>query len=481
MTLYMDGVGRFLDYRETAPNNASPDMYLDREGNVDTDASKLGHRAVGVPGTVAGLWEAHQAYGRVPWAELLAPAVALARDGFVVSPALAEEAETLQPRFQATNFSAYFGALEAGKTFHQPELAEPLERIAHEGPGEFYRGHTAALIVAEMNRGGGLVKAADLVGYRPIWREPIVFDWRGYRVLSAPLPSSGGFAIAQFLKLYDLRRADFAGLPHDSAGYIHLKAEIEKRIFADRARYLGDPDFVDVPMARLLGDEYLASRASGIDPGRISSPESVQPPAEGMHTTHFSILDGAGNAVSNTFTLNTSFGSGVVVTGGGFLLNNEMDDFAVAPDVPNYFGVVGNRANAIEPGKRMLSSMSPTIALRGDAVAMVVGAMGGPAIFTTIYQVMLNLETFGMTAAEAVAATRVHHQLLPPDLITYMADDLLPETTVAQLRGMGYRVEPHFSRFGDVQLIWVTGEGELQAASDPRFSGKSAVLELPDT
>ncbi len=479
MTLYMDGQARFLDYRETAPSLANRDMYLNVQGEVDGEASILGHRAVAVPGTVAGLWAAHQEYGGMPWAELLAPAVKLARGGFMVSPELEAAVRSAAPRFADTNFSDYFGAITAGEIFRQPELADTLDRISREGPEEFYRGHTAALVVSEMIRGGGLVKATDLLGYRAVWREPLAFEWRGYRVLTAPLPSSGGFAIAQFLKIRDLRGADFAGLPHNSAGYIHLKAEIEKRIFADRARYLGDPDFVEVPMARLLADAYIEARAAQIDPLAISAPEPVGVLKEGSHTTHFSILDGDGNAVSNTYTLNTNFGGGVVVTGGGFLLNNEMDDFSLAPGVPNYYGVVGDEANAIEPGKRMLSSMSPTIALRGDKVAMVLGGMGGSAIFTSVYQVMLNLVDFGMDAREAVAATLVHHQLLPPDLITHTPGAPLAEGTVSELQAMGYRVEPHFSKFGEVQLIWVTEDGEIEAASDPRFAGESLVLELP--
>lgn len=479
MTLYVDGQARFLDYRETAPSLAKRDMYLNPQGEVDSQASIVGHRAVGVPGTVAGLSAAHQEYGRMPWAELLAPAVKLGREGFVVYPELEAAAGSAAPRFADTNFTDYFGALKTGEVFRQPELADTLERISREGPDEFYRGQTAALIVSEMLLGGGLVKATDLLSYQPVWRDPIGFDWRGYRVLTAPLPSSGGFAIAQFLKMHELRGVDFAGLTHNSAGYIHLKAEIEKRIFADRARFLGDPDFVEVPMQRLLADEYLEARAAQIDPKAISSPEPVTALEEGSHTTHFSILDGEGNAVSNTYTLNTNFGSGVVVAGGGFLLNNEMDDFSIAPGVPNYYGVVGDEANAIEPGKRMLSSMSPTIALRGDRVAMILGGMGGSAIFTSVYQVMLNLVAFGMDAQAALAATLVHHQLLPPDLITHTPGEPLDGDTVSELEARGYRVEPHFFSFGEVQLIWVPADGEVEVASDPRFAGESLIVDLP--
>ncbi|MFK7831224.1 MAG: gamma-glutamyltransferase [Congregibacter sp.] len=480
MMLYMDGQPAFLDYRETAPAQAYRDMYLDKKGQLSGDASLTGHKASGVPGTVAGLWAAHQRYGTVAWASLLAPAIKLARLGFVPEPwllkAIQNENERLQPR---TNFSAYFGAAEQGKRFVQPELADTLQRIADKGSAGFYEGQTATLLAAEMQRGGGLITEQDLKSYQPRWRAPLVTDWRGYRLLTAPLPSSGGFAIAQYLRMRDLRAADFDGLPHNSAQYIHLKAEIEKRIFADRARYLGDPDFVEVPFAKLLDEARLAERARDINAQGISSTEAVIAVREPVHTTHFSILDGQGNAVSNTYTLNTDFGSGVVVTGAGFLLNNEMDDFSAAPGQANYYGVVGDEANAIAAGKRMLSSMSPTVLLRDDDVAMVLGAMGGSTIFTTVYQIISNIVVFSMNAEQAQAATRVHHQLLPRDLITYSPTTPLAQGTILDLRKRGYQVAAHDYEFGNVQLIWDDPEAGLQAVSDPRFTGSSAVLMLP--
>jgi gamma-glutamyltranspeptidase/glutathione hydrolase len=479
MTIFMDGEARFLDYRETAPAAASRNMFLGPDGKPDADESLVGHRASGVPGTVAGLWAAHQRYGTRTWAELVAPAVDLARNGFTVYPALAQYAREALTDLAGTNFAAHFAALTTTRRFRQPDLADTLQRIAENGADEFYRGRTARLLAAEMARGGGLITRADLAGYRAIWRDPIDFRWRDYRVLTAPPPSSGGVAIAQLLKMYEARGGDFADLGHNSAAYVHLNAELAKRVFADRAVYLGDPDFVSVPVDSLIDDDYLRARASEANPAQITRPRPVPVIAEHNDTTHFSIVDGAGNAIANTYTINTSFGSGVVVTGAGFLMNNEMDDFAVAPNSPNYFGLVGSEANAIAPGKRMLSSMSPTIALRDGKVALVVGAMGGSAIITSVYQVMLNLEAFGMEAPEALAATRVHHQFPPDDLITYDPSGALPTEAVAGLEALGYRVEPHSWAFGNVQLIWRNREGVLQAASDERFSGASEVLRTP--
>lgn len=484
MALYFNGEPAFLDYRETAPAAAGREMYLTDSGAVDVGASLTGHRASGVPGTVAGLWEAHRRHGTLPWAELLSPAIDLSESGFLVPDWLESTiAESRERLAESTNFLDYFGKARSGERFRQPELAATLRRIAARGADDFYRGRTAQLIAKEMQRGNGLIDLEDLAGYQPKWRDPMIGDWRGYRIISAPPPSSGGIAILQYLQIKALLADAFVGATHNSVRYIHLKSEIEKRIFADRAVHLGDPDFVDVPIDRLLDPAYLQARAAEVNLRQPSTTGTVQIGAEPMHTTHFSILDGNGNAVSNTYTLNTDFGSGVVVTGAGFLLNNEMDDFSVAPGQPNYYGVVGDEANAIVPGKRMLSSMSPTILLRNDRygesaeVAMILGAMGGSTIFTTVYQVISNIIEFGMSAEEAQAAPRVHHQLLPDQLITYSPTTPLPTATVNGLRELGYRVEPHDYEYGNVQLIWVNEEGEVTATSDPRFAGTSGVLK----
>lgn len=477
MLIYIDGAAMFLDYRETAPLAAHRDMYLDDDGGVIEGLSRVGHLSAGVPGTVAGLWEAHQRFGSMPWAELLAPAVKLARDGFPVPVQLAEIVEYGLSEFVGkTNFDRYFGALRNGEVFKQPELAATLQRIAEHGVDDFYRGETAQLIVNEMQRGDGFITAEDLSRYQAVWREPLRSDWRNFQVLSAPPPSSGGFAVIQLLKIKDYLAHEFEGLGHNSAQYVHLVAEIEKRVFADRAEYLGDTDYVDVPMEKLLSEAYLRQRAVEIDVDNITIMTDIAPGLESTDTTHFSIVDGDGNAVSNTTTLNLSFGSGVVVEGAGFLLNDEMDDFSVKPGVPNAFGVVGAKANEIQPGKRMLSSMSPTILLKDGEVTMVVGTPGGSTIFTSVFQTVVNILDFGMTPLGAVGASRFHHQLLPPDLITYSPGVPLPAETVSQLSDLGYRPTPHPYPFGDVQVIVKDGDS-WQAASDPRKRGESRVLD----
>ena len=477
MLVHFNYESEFVDYRETAPLAAHRDMYLDENGDVIELASLAGHRAAGVPGTVAGMWLAHQRYGTLPWADLLQPAIDLARNGFVVHEQLAESAaETTEWYSGVLDFEANFGKLVAGETFVQPELARTLERIAEHGPDDFYRGATADLIVAEMERGDGLITHEDLERYQAVIRKPLVAAWRGREVISAPPPSSGGFAVIQLLKIKDFLAHEFENVPHNSPQYVHLVAEIEKRVFADRAEYLGDPDYVDVPIEELLSDAYLQRRAQAVNPTEISTLEASAPGLESPDTTHFSILDRDGNAVSNTYTLNMSFGSGVVVDGAGFLLNDEMDDFSAKPGAKNAFGVVGNTANEIQPGKRMLSSMSPTLILRNGEVEMVVGTPGGSTIFTTVFQVITNIYDHDMTAAEAAGASRFHHQLLPPDLITYSPGVPLPAETISGLGEKGYVAKAHFWPFGDVQVIKRQGE-QLDVASDPRKRGEARVVD----
>jgi gamma-glutamyltranspeptidase/glutathione hydrolase len=476
MMIYIDGAPAFLDYRETAALAAHRDMYLDADGEVIENASLIGAPAAGVPGTVAGMWEAHQRYGRLPWKDLVMPAVRLAEDGFLPAEALVDDINSMRDWFgDATNFWAYFGGISTGEPFRQPELGKTLRRIAELGPDDFYRGETARLIVTQMERSGGLITAEDLERYRPLWRKPLRVDWRDFEILAAPPPSSGGFALVQLLKMKDYLADEFAGVPQNSPQYIHLVAEMEKRVFADRAEYLGDPDYVDNPIEALIADDYIARRALEVNPDTISQLDAVQPGLESPETTHYSIVDQWGNAVSNTYTLNWNYGSGVVVEGAGFLLNNEMDDFSVKPGVPNVFGVVGSTANEIQPGKRMLSSMSPTILLREGEVAMVVGTPGGSTIFTSVFQTIVNVLDYGMSPFDAVASTRFHHQLLPPDLITYSVTRPLPAATISMLGELGYRAEPHPWEFGDVQVIW-RQDGDWVPASDPRDRGDSRVI-----
>jgi gamma-glutamyltranspeptidase/glutathione hydrolase len=478
MLVHFEGQPAFLDYREVAPLAAERDMYLDAAGEVIGNASLIGARAVGVPGTVAGLWKAYLRHGSLPWEDLVMPAVKLAEDGFLPAATLVEDVRSRREKFGGeTNFWNYFGGITAGAPFRQPELAQTLRRIAESGEQDFYRGQTARLIAAQMARSDGLIVLDDLKAYNAVWREPLRTHWRDFDILAAPPPSSGGYALIQLLKMKDDLSRDFAGLAHNSPQYIHLVAEMEKRVFADRAAYLGDPDFVANPIDAFTDEDYIRRRALEVDPRGISKLDAVRPGLESPNTTHYSIVDAQGNAVSNTYTLNRSYGSGVVVEGAGCLLNDEMDDFSVKPGVPNSFGVVGDTANEIQPGKRMLSSMSPTILLRDGAVELVVGTPGGSTIFTTVFQTIVNLYDFGMTPFDAVAATRFHHQLLPPDLITYSVTRPLPDATISALKERGYRAVPHDWEFGDVQLVQKRG-GKWDPASDPRDRGVSKVIEI---
>ena len=477
MLMRMAGTSEFLDYREVAPSAATRDMFLSATGEFVPQSSLSGHRAAGVPGTVAGLWAAHQRHGSVPWAQLLVEPIRLASDGFAIDADLASRYQSaLELHHSETNMAAHFGAMTAGSVLRQPDLAATLTRIANAGAAEFYTGETAQLLVAEMARGEGLISADDLKNYEVVWRAPLTATWRGFNIVTAPPPSSGGVALLQLLNMRDELADEFAGVAHNSAAYVHLIAEIEKRVFADRAEYMGDPDFVDVPVAALLEPSYLASRSADISTTAISPTPDIQPGLESTDTTHFSIVDQWGNAVANTYTINFGFGNGVVVTGAGFLLNNEMDDFSVKPGAPNIYGVVGADANEIRPNKRMLSSMTPTIILSDNKVQMVVGSPGGSTIFTSVFQTLLNLVDFEFTAQQAVDAPRFHHQLLPKDLISMSLS--LPEDTQTQLEAMGYQVQPNsWGDYGDVQLIW-RSSGELEAASDGRYRGQSALLDV---
>ncbi len=365
MTLFMNGKPYFLDYRERAPMAATKGMFLDDQGNVIPDMSLIGYRAVGVPGTVEGMWEAQRRFGNLRWSQVLAPAIQYAQEGFEVDAQLQQRRDAAAKKFaDKTDFAARFAGLTKGETFKQPDLATVLTRIADEGAEDFYSGETADRIATSM-RGHGLITKRDLQGYRAVWRQPVLADWKGYRVITAPPPSSGGIGLVQLLKMKADLKSAFEGVPLNSAQYVHLDAEIEKRVFADRAEYLGDPDFYKVPVAQLTDDTYLARRAGEINLNAPSDTRGVQPGLgasmpERAETTHFSVVDKWGNAVSNTYTINGYFGSGVVADGTGVLLNDEMDDFSAKPGVANMFGVVGSDANAIEPGKRPLSSMTPT-------------------------------------------------------------------------------------------------------------------------
>lgn len=477
MTLQVDGKPYFLDYRETAPAAATADMYLGPDGEPVAALSQYGNLAVGVPGTVRGLAMAHKRFGRLPWARVLAPAIRYAREGFLVTPQLIGILDGSRAPFAQTNFEAHFGALKAGTLFKQPELAATLARIAKEGDKAFYEGQTADLIVAQMARGQtqGLITKADLAGYKAVWREPLKATWRGYEVITAPPPSSGGIALMQLLLMKQDLAPRFKGVALNDPQYVHLVSEIEKRVFADRAEYLGDPDFVKVPVSNLIDPAYVARRAKEVDPEKPSPTPSVKPGLEKPQTTHYSVVDKWGNAVSNTYTLNGWFGSGVVVEGAGFLLNDEMDDFSAKPGAPNMFGVVGGSANAIAPGKRPLSSMTPTILTQDGKVAMVIGTPGGSRIFTSVFQVLADVYDFGLPLAEAQKRQRFHHQLLPENTLFFEPYAPPSAALTSALAARGYKTVTQDYN-GDIEAIQVVG-GTPVPAADPRARGVAMVVK----
>jgi gamma-glutamyltranspeptidase/glutathione hydrolase len=458
-----------LDYRETAPAAATRDMYLDADGQR-TDRSVTGHLASGVPGTVAGLAAAHGRFGKLPWRDLVAPAVELARRGFVIDSyravSLASDTSRLR-RFPASVASFLPGGNPParGSTLRQSDLAATLERVRDSGSAGFYRGRTAGLIVAEMERGGGIISAADLAGYRALWRDPIRTTYRGHTVFSMAPVSSGGVTLALLLNIME----GWSGLRFGSPDLLHREAEAMRRAFTERNRSLGDPAFVPLPLARLLSKEFAATLRGQIDL-RKATPTPAFDPAlrDGESTTHFSIVDADGMAVSSTTTLNNSYGSAVTVTGAGFLLNDEMDDFATAPGKPNMYGLVEGEANAIAPGKRMLSAMTPSMVVDSSGnLLLVVGTPGGPTIITQVYHVISNVIDHRMALAPAIEAPRLHHQALPDRI--QLERGGFPEPVVARLRAMGHEVSFR-GPMGDVEAIIRTSAGWM-GVSDPRRGG----------
>ncbi|MCE2397606.1 MAG: gamma-glutamyltransferase [Gemmatimonadetes bacterium] len=480
-----DGSVHAQDHREKAPLAATRDMYLDSAGAV-TDRSLVGHLAAGVPGTVAGLWEAHQRFGSMEWAALVEPAIELAA-GFETTTRLLSTLEAVGGKMlpfpaAARLFMPGGEPPPLGSAFRQPELAAVLRRLGDGGPDDFYRGETARLIVSEMERGGGIMTIADLDRYEALWREPVAFGYRGYTVYSVPPPSSGGVTMAMIAGM--LERWELAELGWNSPETIHLMVEAFRRAYADRNEYLADPDFVELPIDELVSEAYAAARAATIERDRATPSAEVRPGLASIvdesHTTHYAVVDSAGNAVAVTTSLNSWYGSKVVVDGAGFFLNNTMDDFTAKPGTPNQFGLVQGAGNAVAPEKRMLSAMSPTIVEDPDGeLFLVAGTPGGASIITTVLQTIFNVVDHGMNAAQAVHAPRVHHQHLP-DLVFHEYGGL-PEATVAALEAMGHTVEerdpgPADAYFqggvsGDVQLIRVLPDGSLAGWSDPRRGG----------
>ena len=478
----------FLDFREKAPSGASANMYLDAQGNVIPDASLLGYKAAAVPGSVAGLVYAQKKWGRLPLARVMRAALRLARDGVVLTY---EEAHLLRDeelaRFPESRriFQRDGRFYEPGEVFRQPELARTLERIA-QNPDEFYRGAMAREIAAAVQSGGGLITAEDLAAYTVVERAPIRGTYRGHEVISAPPPSSGGTSLVEALNIlegYDLR-----GLGARSAQTMHLVAEAYRRAFFDRAEFLGDPDFAQIPVAQLTDKKYAAAWRESINPDRASESRSLQRPAFGNldrlaevrhayvgpepeNTTHYSVVDPEGNAVAVTTTLNDSFGARVTVPGLGFLMNNEMDDFVSKPGTPNMYGLIEGPANAIAPGKRPLSAMTPTIVTRDGRLMLVLGSPGGPTIITTVLNVLIHVVDFGADIQRAVNAPRFHHQWMP-DTLRIEEWQTSPDTA-RLLERMGHKLDRR-SSWGDAECIAIDGKtGERLGASDARNNGRA--------
>jgi gamma-glutamyltranspeptidase/glutathione hydrolase len=444
-----------IDYREKAPSHASRDMYLDANGNPQMNLSQDGHLACGVPGTVAGLFAAMK-YASLPFNKLIQPAIELAENGFALTAGEAAGLNELKNEFITLNTTTPAFVKETpwkgGDTLLQKNLAETLKRIRDLGAKGFYEGITAKLIVDEMAKGKGIISLEDLKNYQAKERVAIEFNYKGYHIVSMPLPSSGGIILQQALKIIENR--DIAAMKFQTPASVQLMTEAERRAYADRAKYLGDQDFVKVPVADLVSDKYLAARMQDYTPGKAGNSETTKEGfiKESEETTHLSVIDKDGNAVSVTTTLNGSFGSRTVVTGAGFLLNNEMDDFSVKPGIPNMYGAVGAEANAIAPGKRMLSSMTPTIVLKNKLPFMVVGTPGGTTIPTSVFQTIVNVIDFGMSAEDAVNKPKFHHQWLPDEI---MVEDNFNEATVTALTGMGYEVKKR-GDIGRTELILIT-------------------------
>ena len=465
------------DFREVAPTGSHPEMWLD-EGEYSFQRHHMSHMAVGVPGTVSGLYLAWQDAGKLPWKRLLQPAINLAENGFTVSHGLSRSLQRGMRRMgkypaSVAQFSRNGAPYEAGEVLKQADLAASLERIAEHGADGFYQGRTAELIVAEMQANGGLITMEDLSGYAAMKRSPIVGNYRGYEVMSMPPPSSGGIALVEMLNIlegYDLRGEGFG-----SANTLHRMTEAMRRAYADRALYIGDPEFNEgLPVTQLISKAY-ADKLRGtirLDAASKSSPDTFTWPVESAETTHFSVVDADRNAVALTYTLEWGYGSGIVVPGAGFLLNNEMGDFNAGPGLTNPNGLIGTRANLAEPGKRMLSSMSPTIVAKDGKVVMVTGSPGGRTIINTVMQTILNVVDHGMNAQSAVDAGRIHHQWLP-DTLFYERHGFSPDS-LRLMKNLGHHLEER-RRQGAAQVIVVGEDGMLQGGLDGRVPDGGAV------
>jgi gamma-glutamyltranspeptidase/glutathione hydrolase len=467
-----------IDYRETAPRGASRDMFLDSSGDVDADRARFSHLSSGVPGTVAGLHLAHSKFGRLRWKRLVAPAIGLATEGFTVSYDMSRALERSRERMSRDPSSLeYFyksdGELyEPGDRFVQADLAWSLRQIARHGSGAFYRGQIAKKIIAEMDRGGGLIDAESLAVYEPVIREPVRGTYRGYDIVSMPPSSSGGIHVIQMLNI--LEYFPVRELGPESADNVHLLVEAAKLAYADRSRHLGDLDYYDVPVGWLTSKQYARELADTIDMHKarpsVEIAPGVVPASEAVDTTHYSVIDRHGNMVAATYTLNLSFGSGMSVDGAGFLLNNEMDDFSSKPGVPNTFGLIGGTANAIEPGKRPLSSMTPTMVFLNGEPILATGSPGGSRIITSVLQMIINVIDHGMNIGVAANAPRMHHQWLPD--VLQLESGFSPDT-IRELQRRGHTIRGSRQTIGNVNSV-SQADGYFLGAADPRRPGGGA-------
>jgi gamma-glutamyltranspeptidase/glutathione hydrolase len=471
-----NGKTEVIDYREKAPANASRDMYLDKSGNVTEGLSTDTHLASGVPGSVDGMISAHKKYGKLPFKDVIQPAIDLAEKGFEVTARQAIDLNSNRETFSERNSVRPSFVKDViwkeGDILIQSDLAATLKRIRDYGREGFYSGKTARLMIREMKRSNGIVSEQDLNDYRSVSRVPLSDSYKGYKIITVPPPSSGGVTLIQLLKMtepYMLREWGFHSLLS-----IHLITEAERRAFADRSEYLGDPAFINIPVDQLVSNKYLLNRMRTFDEKKASSSQSIRPGTpEGYiseQTTHYSVVDSEGNAVSTTTTLNNTFGNSIVVDSAGFLLNNEMDDFSVKPGVPNMYGLVGGEANSVQPGKRMLSSMTPTILEKDGKLFLVIGSPGGSTIPTTVFQVIINILDFDMSIGQAVDAGRFHHQWLP-DWISY-EKNAVDSLTLEKLRDMGHVLKERTS-IGSINAIMILPGGKKAGGADKRANNSS--------
>ena len=460
-----------LDFREKAPAAAERDMYLDEEGEIIKNLSLRGPMAAGVPGSVAGMVAAHDSLGSLPWAALVQPAIDLAKNGFALTR---KETNSFNSKRESiARYSSQPTVFEEkdewqeGDSIFMPQMAATLQRVADQGWSGFYEGETAQLVVAEMQRGNGIMTLEDLANYQAVWRTPIRGKYREYQIISMPPSSSGGIALMQLLGM--IEPFPMNTYSHNSTQAVHLMTEAERRVYADRAQHLGDADFYPVPREGLMQESYLASRMADFDPNEASDSDDIESgdplPRESEQTTHYSIVDAAGNAVSVTTTINSSYGSCTVVGGAGFILNNEMDDFSSKPGTPNQFGLLGAEANAIEPNKRMLSAMTPTIVEKDGALFMVVGTPGGSTIITSVFQNIVNVIDFGMGMQESVSAPRFHHQWKPEEI--QIEANAFEGQTLLELLNLGHMIRNR-GAIGRVDAILVLPDGRLEGGADPR-------------